>query len=82
MHLTIAYRDILCNVGKGWFSTRLASEEPALLASYSSVLDLESSRFRDEERMVQSNTISSGEDLQSERVVCFPDCLRGFSRSR
>jgi hypothetical protein len=35
MHLTIVYRDILCNVGKGWFSTRFASEKPALLASYS-----------------------------------------------
>jgi hypothetical protein len=35
MHLTIVYRDILCDVGKGWFSTRLASEKPALLASYS-----------------------------------------------
>ena len=37
MHLTIVYRDILCDVGKGWFSTRLASEKPALLASYSFV---------------------------------------------
>lgn len=35
MHLTIVYRDILCNVGKGWFSTRFVSEKPALLTSYS-----------------------------------------------
>lgn len=68
MHLTILYRDILCNVGKGWFSTRDASEKPAFLALCSLVL----------ERCCSSNDVEpyriQKASRLSERVVRFPNC--------
>lgn len=72
MHLTILYRDILCDVGKGWFSTRLASEKPALLASFSFVS--ERSCFSSKGEIIQEYIIPPDRNRLFKRVVHFSNC--------